>query len=91
MMKQSKRERLLAETLEHLMAGGAMNFHLSTGDSFIEAKKITLSDDLIGRKEIYALCRACFWLGAEAGELARRGKSAYSEGALYEKRNTLHF
>jgi hypothetical protein len=82
MMKQSERERLLAETLEHLMAGGAMNFSLSTGDSFIEAQKITLSEDLIGLKEIYALCRACFWLGVESGELARRGKSAYSEGRI---------
>jgi hypothetical protein len=80
-MKDSERERLLAETLEHLMAGGAMNFRLSTGDSFAEAQKIALSEDLIGLKEIYGLCRACFWLGAEASELARRGKSAYSVGA----------
>jgi hypothetical protein len=80
-MKQSERERLLAETLEHLMEGGDMNFHLSSGNSFVEAQEIALSEDLVGLKEIYVLCRACFWLGAEAAELARRGKSAYSEVA----------
>jgi hypothetical protein len=47
-MKQSERERLLAETLEHLMEGGGMNFRLSTGNGFAEAQEIALSEDLIG-------------------------------------------
>jgi hypothetical protein len=79
-MKQDERDRLLAETLEHLMKGDSMNFHLSSGNSFAKAQEIALSEDLVGLTEIYTLCRACFWLGAEAAELARRGKSAYSEG-----------
>jgi hypothetical protein len=76
-MKKSDRERRLAEHLEHLMAGGGMHLRLSTGNSFLEAQEKTLSEDLIGLKEIYALCAACFRIGAEVNELARLGKESW--------------